>query len=300
MMTRRQTLALLGAALARAAARLPANRNVKWALGSNLWNYFPHVPFTDILDVMRDTGFIGIRLTQFPRILQTYDITAENLRREADRRGCRIVTISFNGQTQDASRRAEVLAGARAAMNFLKQFDASRLVVFSPNRANGAAPGAFETMCETFNQIGAAAREMGFQAGLHNHMGQMVETAGEVDRCMSLTDPKLFHFSPDTAHLYLAGCDVAKTLDKYSSRLMLADYKDARRVPNAPPDRFDRNTIYDLGDGEIDFPACHRVLRSIHFQSWLVVDLDIARQGPRASYERCGAYVVSRLEPIYA
>jgi hypothetical protein len=31
----------------------------------------------------------------------------------------------------------------------------------------------------------------------------------------------------------------------------------------------------------------------------LIVDLDIARQGPRASYQRCGAYVVDKLEPIY-
>jgi hypothetical protein len=29
------------------------------------------------------------------------------------------------------------------------------------------------------------------------------------------------------------------------------------------------------------------------------VDLDIARQVPRASYERCGAYVVSQLDPVY-
>ncbi|HZS54854.1 MAG TPA: hypothetical protein VFA65_10655, partial [Bryobacteraceae bacterium] len=50
----------------------------------------------------------------------------------------------------------------------------------------------------------------------------------------------------------------------------------------------------------IDFPACHRVLRAIHFNGWLCADLDIARNGPRASYERCGAYVVRKLEPIYA
>ena len=66
-MTRRGALALLATTLARAADKLPANKNVKWALGSNLWNYFPPVPFTDILDVMKDTGFIGVRVTQFPR-----------------------------------------------------------------------------------------------------------------------------------------------------------------------------------------------------------------------------------------
>jgi sugar phosphate isomerase/epimerase len=298
-MTRREALGALTAALASAAERLPANRNVKWGLGSNLWNYFPRVPFTDLLDVMKDTGFIGLRLTQFPQILKTYDITAAQMEKEASRRGCRIVTISFSPPSHDPARRTEVIANAKAAMSFLKGFGANHLVVFSPNRREGAAPGAFQAMCECFNAIGSAAREMDFRAGLHNHVGQIVQTAEEVDRCMAMTDPQLFGFSPDTAHLHLAGCDVVKTLEKYKSRLVLADYKDAKRLPNAKPDTFDRESIFDLGDGEIDFPGCHRVLKSIGFDGWLIVDLDIARQGPRASYERCGAYVASQLEPVY-
>ena len=291
-------LAAMSAAVERAAERLPANRNVKWGLGSNLWNYFPGSTFTDILDVMRDTGFIGLRVTQFPQILKTYGISAKQMHDEASKRGCRIVTISFNGPAQDSARRGEMVANARAAMEFLKEFDARHLVVFSPNRNLGKADGAFQAMCEGFNEIGRAAGEMGFRAGLHNHIGQMVETPGELDRCMKLTDPKLFHFSPDTAHLHLAGFDVAKTLDRYKSRLMLADYKDAKRPPGQG-DTFDRNTIFDLGDGDIDFPACHRVLKSIGYQGWLIVDLDIARQGPLASYRRCGSYVVEKLEPVY-
>jgi inosose dehydratase len=298
-MTRRQALSLLAASLARAAAKLPANRNVKWGLGSNLWNYFPRVPFTDILDVMRDTGFIGLRLTQFPEILKIYSITAAQMQREADRRGCRIVTISFNGATHDPDKRSEVVASAKTAMTFLKEFGADRLVVFSPSRRFASAPNAFEEMCRTFNAIGAAAREMGFYAGLHNHMGQIVQNPDEVDRCMSLTDPKLFHFSPDTAHLHLAGCDVVKTLEKHKARLVMADYKDAKRPQNAAPDSFDRNSIFDLGAGEIDFPGAHRVLKSISFKGWLIVDNDIAREGPRASYEACGRYVVSTLESVY-
>jgi sugar phosphate isomerase/epimerase len=298
-MTRREAIAVLAAGCARAALRLPANRNVKWGLGSNLWNSFPRVPFTEILDVMRDTGFIGLRLTQFPAILKTYDITAAQMQREAEKRGCRIVTISFNGTTHDAAQRAAVVAKAREAMGFLKEFGGNHLVVFPPNRRNGAAPGAFQAMCASFNAIGEAAREMGFYAGLHNHMGEMVQNADEIDRCMALTDPKLFHFSPDTAHLHLAGCDVVKTLEKYKDRLVMADYKDAKRLPGAKPDSFDSASIFDLGAGEIDFPACHRVLKSIAFRGWLIVDLDIARHGPRASYERCGRYVVERLEPVY-
>ena len=289
----------MAAAMGRAASRLPANRNVKWGLGSNLWNSFPGSTFTDILDVMRDTGFIGLRVTQFPGILKTYDISAKQMHDEASKRGCQIVTISFNGPAQDPARRAELMGSARAAMEFLKEFGAKHLVVFSPNRSLGKADGAFQSMCDSFNEIGRAAAEMGFRAGLHNHIGQMVQTPGELDRCMRMTDPKLFWFSPDTAHLHLAGFDVAKTLERYKERLMLADYKDAKRPANQG-DTFDRDTIFDLGDGEIDFPGCHRVLKSVSYQGWLIVDLDIARQGPRASYQRCGSYVVDTLEPVDA
>ena len=298
-MTRRTAIGLMAAAFARAAGRLPVNKNVKWGLGSNLWNYFPRVPFTDILDLMKDTGFTGLRVTQFPQILQTYNITAAQMGQEAAKRGCHIVTISFSPPSHDAARRAEVIASAKTAMTFLKEFGAKHLVVFSPNRNNGKAPDAFKAMCDCFNEIGAAAGEMGFRAGLHNHMGQIVQTPEEVDRCMAMTDPKVFWFSPDTAHLHLAGCDTVATLEKHKARLMMADYKDAKRLKDTKPDTFDRESIFDLGDGEIDFPGCHRVLKSIAFDGYLIVDLDIARNGPRASYERSGEYVVNKLEPIY-
>src|ERR1035441_6840056 len=117
MMTRRDvlgTLGVLAGTLGRAADRLPANKNVKWGLGSNLWNSFKGSKFTDILDVMHDTGFIGLRLTQFPRILETYGITTEQMAAEVSKRGLNVVTISFNGPAQDPARRKEVLASARA------------------------------------------------------------------------------------------------------------------------------------------------------------------------------------------
>ncbi|MEP6716600.1 MAG: TIM barrel protein [Terriglobia bacterium] len=293
-MNRRTALALLASTLARAADRIPANRNVKWALGSNLWNYFPRVPFTDILDVMKDTGFIGVRVTQFPQILKTYDMTTEGLRKEVDKRGLKVITISFNGLAQDAEQRPKVFADAKVAMNFLKNFGANLLVVFSPNRKY-LSDESFKVMCETYNQLGDIAGEMGFRAGLHNHMDQMVQTREEVDRCMAMTDPKKFWLSPDTAHLHLAGCDSAQTLEKHKSRLMMMDYKDAKKTDA----KSFRDDIFDLGDGDIDFPACHRVLKSIAYKGWICVDLDTARKGPRASYERSGTYVVNKLEPIY-
>jgi sugar phosphate isomerase/epimerase len=300
----------------------------------NLWGYFPGTKFTDILDVMQQTGFIGIRWTGFPGSLTKYGVTTDQLLTEMTRRKLNVVTISFNGALHDPAQRQQVLDSARDAMKFLAEFGASHLVVFSPSRGRGGsdAPGAFAEMCARCNQIGELAGTMGFTAGMHNHLGQMVQTQEEIDRFMAAVDPKLFGLSPDTAHLDLAGCDVVGTIEKYKSRIHFLDYKDAKRpadvaaapsgagsggagasgagpgavgaASSAAPARaagagFIQN-IYDLGDGEVDFPACHRVLKSVKYKGWVCVDLDRAQLGPMADYQRCGAYVVKKLEPIYS
>jgi sugar phosphate isomerase/epimerase len=318
MMNRRDfiaSLSLLPAALTSAEGPMPANRNIKWALSSALWNYFPPCPFTSILDDMKATGFIGLRATSFPHILDQYGLTAAQMRAEVSKRGLHVVTISWNGPLEDPALRQQTLESARTAMKFLADFGANHLVVFPPNRTKPGAdtPAAFKELCERCNQIGELAGTMGFTAGLHNHMGEMVQTQEEVDRFMAMTDPKLFGLSPDTAHLNLAGCDVVGTLEKYKHRIKFLDYKDSKWTtpaadwvqPNGkviPRDSAQAkffNSIYDLGDGEVDFPACHRVLKSVNYQGWICADLDTARKGPRADFERCGAYIVKKLEPIY-
>jgi inosose dehydratase len=162
--------------------------------------------------------------------------------------------------------------------------------------------------------LGELAGELGFRVGLHNHLGEIVEKKDEIDLILAKVSPKLLYLAPDTAHLHLAGVDVVATFEKYKRRIIFADYKDARWTvpgadfvedagkthPQASAEAKFLASIYDLGDGEIDFPACHRILKSVGYQGWLCVDLDTARHGPRASYERCGAYVVEKLEPIYA
>ena len=234
---------------------------------------------------------------------------------EVSKRNLSVVTISWNGALHDPAQRQAVLDSARNAMKFLADFGANHLVVFSPNRN---APGrrhacSFRELCERCNQIGELAGEMGFTAGLHNHMGQMVQNQDEVDRFMAMTDPKLFGLSPDTCHLNLAGCDVVghSTGTSIASGFWITRTRNGRRPtkdwvqPNGKvfPKDSDQarffNSSYDLGDGQVIFPACHRVLKSVDYRGWICVDLDTARLGPLADFQRCGAYIVNKLEPIY-
>jgi inosose dehydratase len=234
---------------------------------------------------------------------------------EVSKRGLHVVTISWNGPMQDPARRQECLDSARTAMKFLADFGASHLVVFSPNRkAPGAnTPAGFKELCDRCNQIGEIAGEMGFTAGLHNHMNQMVQTQEEVDRFMAMTNPKLFGLSPDTCHLNLGGCNVVGTFERYKDRIRFMDYKDSKWVTPTqdwveatgkvfPKDSEEARFLWsscDLGDGDIDFPGCHRVLKSVNYNGWICCDLDGTRFGPFADLHRCGAYIVKTLEPIY-
>src|SRR5438309_5656508 len=138
-MNRRTFLVAMSAALARAAATLPANKNVKWAVSLGLWGHFKPVAFTDILDVMRNTGFIGIRLTGFPRCLETYGLTPSRMEKEVSKRKLHVCTISFGGPLHDPAQLDKVISDARRAMTFLKTFGATELVSFTPQRL---APGA--------------------------------------------------------------------------------------------------------------------------------------------------------------
>src|SRR5499427_5770373 len=125
-MNRRIFLSTLAASLGSAAERLPANRNIKWAVSAGLWSHYPLSPITDMLDVMHDTGFIGVRLTGFPGILKTYNLTTAQLEREVSKRNLNVVTILFGGPVQDPSQHAKVVENAKEAMRFLQNFGARR------------------------------------------------------------------------------------------------------------------------------------------------------------------------------
>ena len=114
------------------------------------------------------------------------------MEKEVSRRNLHVATISFGGAAQDPQQHPKVIADAKKAMEFLKIFGARHLVVFPPARLRPGADvdKAFKAMCQCFNRIGETAGEMGFKAGLHNHLDEMVEGPEEVHKCMAMTDRK--------------------------------------------------------------------------------------------------------------
>src|SRR5262245_25636338 len=141
-MKRREFVAALASLLAaqrqRAEAMFAASRpHIRWCVSSFLWTstQWPDtgtLPYTEMLDVIRDTGFNGYRFTGWPAILDRIGMDLAQLERELSKRNIQIATLSFGGPADDPSKHAEIEKSAREARQFLKRFGATELATFSP------------------------------------------------------------------------------------------------------------------------------------------------------------------------
>jgi len=323
---RRRTLLLsaaaaqLGALRDRLAAQTSGDRNLKWAVSMFLWTSTQWkdnepAPWREMLDVIKDTGFDGFRLTGWPQSLKRYGIEVEALEKELSRRGLRIATVSWGGPADVPAQHARLEESAREVCRFLNRFGTTELVVFSPGRPNKVLVREhMRRACEFYDRLGDICAGYGTRAGLHNHsQGQLVESQDEVELMLKLTDPKRFHWAPDTIHLYIGGCDVVGLFEKYGHRLIFMDYVDCKYtyagedlpVPNGAVEKAgSHNATFmlsnkDLGDGVIDFPALHRVLKKNRYKGWICIDHHYTPVSPRHSFTKCRKYIREKLEPIY-
>jgi len=325
-MTRREMLKSLAARAASLAALRETGMaapgpNIRWAVSmflwtSTQWNDRAPVPFTDMLDVIKDVGFDGFRFVGWPQSLAKYDLTLPFLDRELSRRGLRIATLSFTGEASDPAKHAAIDQSAHQACQFLKHFGATEIVVFSPQRPNKVLVREYlRVACGYWNHLGDLCAPYGIRAGLHNHsQGQLVESQDEVELMLRWTDPQRFHWAPDTVHLYMAGCDIGALFDKYAERLICMDFIDGKyefqrqdlRLPNGKIEKAgSQNGTFmlsnrDLGEGEIDFPRLTRDLKRVGYKGWIVVDDHYTPLGPRQDFTRSMKYIRQKLAPIYS
>jgi len=298
-----------------------ARPNIKWSVSSFLWTstQWPDtgtLPYTEMLDVIRDTGFDGFRLTGWPAVLNRIGMDLSQLERELSKRNLRIATLSFGGPADDPSQHASMEKSAREACRFLKRFGATELVTFSPARVNKVLEREhIRRACLFYNHLGDICAEFGIRTGLHNHsQGQLIEAQDEIELLLRLTDPRKFHWCPDTVHLYMAGCDIPMLFRKHAHRLIFFDLVDARyeyqtaelRLPNGKIEKpGSQNGTFmlsnrDYGDGEVDLEGIMRIIKGVNYQGWINIDHHYARVSPRNSFERCMKYIRERLDPIYA
>lgn len=282
-------------------ATVAAERNILWALGAVTWvvkagQESPR--WSDILADIRAGGFEGFE----PYTTAKLPVNDENialLEELAPKYSLRMSGIYWGDRFHLTSEYDRLLKECHRFLGYLKRFHTDRLIIGPPGPEVQDEKQAISNMVRVMNAIGKVAIEQyGIKVGVHPHVHGLIENPRQIDQLMEETDPQYFYFAPDTAQIWMGGGDPLRIIEKYRHRLMYLHYKDLRAYHRNLKGYLDN--VVELGRGVMDFPAIHRILKSISYRGWITIDLDNARISPLESAKVNRAYIDQVLAPIYA
>ena len=139
----------------------------------------------------------------------------------------------------------------------------------------------FKVLGEKMTQLARHMQARGVRMAYHHHMATVVETDAEIDALMAATGPEV-GLLVDSGHACYAGGDWLGITERHASRVVHVHCKDIR------PDVLKRARAADMsflnailagvftvpGDGFIDYDAFARVLASIGYSGWVVVEAE--------------------------
>jgi inosose dehydratase len=139
------------------------------------------------------------------------------------------------------------------------------------------AARCLDTVAERLDQT------LGMKVVVHHHAGTFVETQGEIDRLLEMTDPARVGLLLDTGHLVYGGGDALGCLRKHGRRVRYVHLKDvlAERLAEVRGSAIDLKTAWSrgvfcqLGAGAIDFVGLVSELGRIEYSGWLIVEQDV-------------------------
>jgi inosose dehydratase len=297
-MTRRLFLS----ASAAAASSPAATQNIRWGLGIVTWVVRANrnqqkLDWPEILSDIASGGFDGVE----PFTQNTLPVTDDNMARlESLLPGhkLRVASIYWADRFHLPEEHGRIRKDCHRFLGYLKRFGSDRLTIGPPPPSPDETK-AISNMAKIMNQVGKIAiEEYGIRTGVHNHVDGLIENPRQIDQLMEETDPRYFNLSPDTAQIWMGGGDPLRMLEKYKRRIVYIHYKDIRAYHRGLKGYLDN--VIELGRGILDFPAMHRILKSVNYRGWITIDLDNARISPLESAKVQREYIDKALAPIYS
>jgi len=294
----------LGAAASTALGVAAPGPNIRWALGMVTWVVRAQrekrtLDWPEILSDIAQGGFEGLEVyTQ-----KTLPVTDENMaaleRLLTPKYNLRLSGIYWGDRFHLDSEHDRIRKECRRFLGYLKRFGSDRLIIGPPGPEVEDERRAISSMARIMNEVGKIALEQyGIKTAVHPHVGGLIENPRQIAQLMQETDPRYFNLAPDTAQLWMGGGDPVRMFEEYKRRLVYVHYKDIRAYHRGLKGYLDN--VIELGRGVIDFPALHRILKSIRYRGWITIDLDNARVSPLESARIQRDYIDRVLAPIYA
>ena len=247
--------------------------------------------FVEVLDEMVQAGYEGTELGPYgflptdPAVLKT----------ELQKRSLTLLGAFVPLPLGHRKRHPEAMRSAMEVARLLAAGGAPFLVLadeMNPMRmdiAGSAKPGdgfdqeQWDSAASIVTAIAKEAKQLGLRSVFHHHAGTFIETPGELDRLLDLTDPSLLGVCFDTGHYFYGGGDPVSFARSNASRIWHLHLKDVRptvleqvrrdRIPYL--DAIRRGVFCELGEGAVDLAAVIRELNAGGFNGWAVFEQDV-------------------------
>lgn len=269
--------------------------------------------FAQVLDEIRDTGFAGTELGDWGFM----PTDPEVLKRELERRGLAMVGAFVPVDLSNERKHPNGQAAAARFGRLISALNPSAFIVLAddngknPTRTlnagrirpeQGLSAAGWETLAKGANQIARTVRaEAGLRTVFHHHCGGFVETPGEIEKLLELTDPAIIGLCLDTGHYRFGGGDPLDCLKKHYDRIWHVHFKDHAPVIAEQArvngwgyfESVRRGIFCELGKGDVDFKGIARALMESSYKGWIVIEQDVlpGMGSPKESAKRNRDYL---------
>lgn len=275
--------------------------NVKIGHTALTWNVLRDPP--RLVDAIRDCAELGFAATETGGHIYDWwerERPGELKRILADA-GIPMVTLfQFGDWTEPGAEQALVETADRWS-TAVKELGGEMLMLVPGSKREAPAYGLddFRRMASTMNRVGETARRNGTRTSMHPHWGTVAETRLEIELLLSLLEPDLVGFAPDTGQIAKGGADPLPIVQRWAPMVRYVHMKDLspdwekmRRdgVPLRSPEGYT-----ELGQGTIDFRRLLPILDDVNYSGWLMAELDEASRPPRESAALSKHYIEQTL-----
>ncbi|GAM16262.1 sugar phosphate isomerase/epimerase family protein [Mesobacillus selenatarsenatis] len=244
-----------------------------------------------IMDDIKNGGFKGLDMQV--TLLGRYREEPERLKGELEKRGLELAALTLPMAFEGGRESGEEREKADYYINFLKHFPGAIMNVPSrvgPNRDNLVQRQ--KEIIQGMNELGKRAYENGITTSMHPISYKTSYWRFEEDYKVLLEglNPKYMGYTPDVGHITFGGMDAVEIFKEYLPLIKHVHFKDASN-----------NCEWrKMGEGDIDFAGCVRVLKDGGYKGWIMVEEETpeAQLKTTETIAEIGKFVRKELYPI--